>query len=188
MPASDSGAGGTGEGTQGDCGQRQQCNRQGGRRNQQNREQQPTRAPKFEGRCDELSGHIYEYASTRQAVDMYTKTTREICEYVGRTYKYGADTKMALETLAVPTFPHPNDPPENASRTEVRMWEKAVDEAFKRKNLLAQNLQTAYSLIYGQCTDALGVTGETTGVDAGANEGKDDDEDEVTADTAEFLM
>jgi hypothetical protein len=39
--------------------------------------------PKFGGRCEELTGHIYDYASPRQATDQYTKTTREICEYVG---------------------------------------------------------------------------------------------------------
>jgi hypothetical protein len=86
----------------------------GGRRGQQQRETTP-KAPKFEGRCDDLSGHVYDYASPRQAADQYTKTTREICEYIGRTYKYGADTKMALEQLALPTFTAPTDPAANAT-------------------------------------------------------------------------
>jgi hypothetical protein len=89
------------------------------------------RTAKFEGRCEELSGHIYDYASLRQAVDMFTKTTREVCEYVGRMYKYGANTKTVLETLAMPIFAEPTDPAANASCTQVRIWEKQVDEHVK---------------------------------------------------------
>jgi hypothetical protein len=44
--------------------------------------------------------------------------TREICEYVGRTYKkYGVDTKMALETLAEPTFAEPMNPSADLGET-----------------------------------------------------------------------
>jgi hypothetical protein len=46
----------------------------------------------------------------RQAADVYGKTTREISEYVGRTYKYGAVMRTALEGLTLPTFDEPTDP------------------------------------------------------------------------------
>jgi hypothetical protein len=55
-----------------------------------------------------------------------------------------------LETLAEPTFVEPMDP-----RTQVRIWEKQVDEHVKRGTMLTENLKTAYSLIYGQCSDAM---------------------------------
>jgi hypothetical protein len=45
---------------------------------------------KFEGRCNDLKGHIYDCANTAKAADMYTKTTREIIEYIGRTFKYSS--------------------------------------------------------------------------------------------------
>jgi hypothetical protein len=127
--------------------------RQGARHSQQ-RGQTP-RASNFKGRCDDLKGHVYDYANNRQAANQFTKTTREICEYVGRTYKYGADTKIALETLSEPTFAKPTDPAANATRTDVLLWEMQVDEYVKRKTMLRENLKTAYSLIYGQCSDAL---------------------------------
>jgi hypothetical protein len=47
----------------------------------------------FEGKCDDLSGYIYDCADPKQAVDMYTNTTKEISEYVGRTYKYGGEMR-----------------------------------------------------------------------------------------------
>jgi hypothetical protein len=40
--------------------------------------------PKFEGRVEGLTGHIYD-CSYKQA-DTYTRTTKEIAEYVGRTF------------------------------------------------------------------------------------------------------
>ena len=55
-------------------------------------------APRFEGRCEDLNGSTYDCSDPRQAADMYTKTTKEVAEYVGRTYKYGADIKLAIET------------------------------------------------------------------------------------------
>jgi hypothetical protein len=89
----------------GDQGQRRR--KEEGARHGQQCDQAP-RAPKFDGRCDDLSGHIYDYANDRQAADQFTKTsTREICEYVRRTYKYGA----ALETLSEPTFAKPTARP-----------------------------------------------------------------------------
>jgi hypothetical protein len=85
----------------------------------QPRDQQAPKTAKFEGRCEDLTGHVYDYANPRQAADQFTKTTHEICKYVGRTYKYGADTKIALETMAEPVFTEPTDPPATATRTQV---------------------------------------------------------------------
>jgi hypothetical protein len=62
---------------------------------------------------------------------------------------------MALETMTEPIFTVPTDPTATATRTEVRIWEKQVDEHVKRGTMLAENLKTAYSLIYGQCSDAM---------------------------------
>jgi hypothetical protein len=49
----------------------------------------------------------------------------------------------------------PTDPPPNAMHTQVRIWEKQVDEHMKRETMLEENLKTVYSLINGQCSDVL---------------------------------
>jgi hypothetical protein len=64
---------------------------------------------KFDGKCEELKGHIFDCTDVRQS-DQYSRTVKEIAEYVGRTYKYGADARMAVEQLARPTIEVPNDP------------------------------------------------------------------------------
>jgi hypothetical protein len=124
------------------------CHHSGGRCNQQHDQPAP-KASKFEGRRDDLKGHIYDYASSHQAADQYTKTTREICKYVIRTYKYGATMKTALENLAIPTFDEPEDPAANATRMTVKIWERDIEEYVKKWNAIQKNLKTAFLLIYG---------------------------------------
>ena len=51
------------------------------------------------------------------------KTTWEICEYIVCTYMYGEDTKIAIETLLMPTLVVPEDPPDEATLTEKKMHE-----------------------------------------------------------------
>jgi hypothetical protein len=69
-------------------------------------------------------------------------------------YKYGADTKTALETLAVQMFTELMDPAANESRTQVHIWEKQVNEYVKRCTMLTENVKTAYLLIYRQYSKA----------------------------------
>ena len=100
-----------------------------------------SRLPKFEGRCEQLKGHVFDCSDARQS-DMYTKTIKEIAEYVGRTYKYSGDIRLAVENLELPDTTEPDDPPANATRTQVRIWEKQVDEYVKRDNYLKENIKT----------------------------------------------
>jgi hypothetical protein len=55
-----------------------------------------------------------------------------------------------LPVLAVPA-----DPADATSKSLNRIWEKEIDKYFKRKTYLANNMQTVYSLIWGQCTDVM---------------------------------
>jgi hypothetical protein len=118
----------------------------------------PSRAiikqPKFEGKCEELKGHIYDCSDARQS-DIFVKTTKEIAEHVGRTFKKGSDARLAIENLALPILTLPADPADDTSKTLTRIWEKEVDEYVKRKTYLSDNMQTVYSLVWGQCTDVM---------------------------------
>jgi hypothetical protein len=37
------------------------------------------------------------------------------------------------------------------------MWERRVDKLIKKESHLTENIRTTYSLILGQCTDAMGA-------------------------------
>lgn len=106
---------------------------------------------KFEGKCDETKGRIFDCSDAIQS-DNFTKSTKEMAEHVGRTYKYGNDTKLAIENLAIPTLEKPDDLPNSAGLTDKCIWEKEVEEYVKRKNALRENLKTVFSLTIGQCS------------------------------------
>ena len=59
------------------------------------------------------------------------KTTKEIAEFIGRTYKYGMDTRLSIENLEIVTTEKPEDPKDDATKTDMRIWEKGVDEYVK---------------------------------------------------------
>jgi hypothetical protein len=53
----------------------------------------------FEGREPTLKGYVYDFTGERM-LDQFIKTTKEIKNYVGRTYtKYTADLVQAVEDL-----------------------------------------------------------------------------------------
>jgi len=109
---------------------------------------------KFEGRCEELKGHIYDCPNGRQAAaDVFTRTTKEIAEYTGP--KFGAEVMTTIETLQKPVLPIPADPPANASATETRIWERRVDAYVKADTELDANLKKVYAIVFGQCSDAM---------------------------------
>ncbi len=118
--------------------------------------QKPTvpRQSKFEGKCKELKGRVYDCSDARQS-DLFTRTTKEVAEYVGRTYKYSGNIRLVVKNMALPTLLAPVDPLEGASQTEERIWEKNVDEFVRQGNYLSENVKTLYSLIWGQCTDIM---------------------------------
>jgi hypothetical protein len=51
--------------------------------------------PRFEGKCKDLKGHIYDCANICQG-NQYTRTTKEISAYVGRRFKFGMNKKLSL--------------------------------------------------------------------------------------------
>jgi hypothetical protein len=70
---------------------------------------------------------------------------------------------MLSKPLAVPTLTDPTDPPTEATRSQIRIWEKRIDEFVKKETHLEENIKTVYSLIFGQCTEAIMAKLESVG-------------------------
>jgi hypothetical protein len=52
--------------------------------------------PEFQGRCDDLRGHVFDCAVGKQA-DRYTVTMKAIAEYIGSNFTYGDDIRWIME-------------------------------------------------------------------------------------------
>jgi hypothetical protein len=74
---------------------------------------------------------------------------------VGTTYKYGKHCKKAIETLTETVFTRPPNPPDNADKYDVKVWEKEIDDYMKTQKMYEENMGTIYSLIWGQCSTSL---------------------------------
>ena len=116
---------------------------------------------KFEGKCEDLKGAIYDCSDARQA-DVFVKTTKEIATYAGRTMKFGGDMRIAIETLEPPVFAIPDDPPAGANMAVIELWKDSVKQLGKRISYLDENTKTLYALVWGQCTDILQQKLEST--------------------------
>jgi hypothetical protein len=110
--------------------------------------------PTFQGRCEDLRGHVFDCAVGKEA-DRYTVTMKEMAEYIGSNFTYGADIRWSLEHEKEFVVPKPISLDATADAIDKRIWEKEIDEYVKRKAKHGDNCRTLFSLILGQCTDYL---------------------------------
>jgi hypothetical protein len=109
---------------------------------------------KFEGRCKELEGHVYDICGSQQA-NQFMKTTEEIGLYVGKTYSHGGDIATAVRTYAKPVFETLEDPPDDAPIATKKRWELQLKRLNDQEDKLEENIAKLYSLVWGQCSDGL---------------------------------
>ena len=129
-------------------------------RGQPNRPQRQPPA-KFKGNEADLLGQIFDCSDYKQA-DTFVNTLKRISEYIGAHYEHGGDIRSSILqgttiTLTIPTAPVFADPiaPTVAEQTLQLIFKGKIDVYIKRETMLQDNIQKAYSLILGQCTDLL---------------------------------
>jgi hypothetical protein len=134
-----------------------------GRGNPNKKPQAPNKAvsTKFKGNCNKLQGFVFDCSDYKQA-DTFVTTLKRFSEYIGAKYKHGGDIRSSLinktkAVLTLPTAPVIVNPAAlTAGETVLQMIFKGEIDAFiKRRGILDNNIQKAYSLISGQCTNLL---------------------------------
>mmetsp|Transcript_36995 Transcript_36995/g.52267 ORF Transcript_36995/g.52267 Transcript_36995/m.52267 type:complete len:1117 (-) Transcript_36995:618-3968(-) len=136
--------GGMNKAGMGQANKKKNLNKKSGRQNQ----------AALRGRIEELRNNVYDYTSNRHD-DMFTTTTKEIANYVGRTFTLGGYMKSAIESLSTPTLTLPEEPGPNPTMTERRIWDEKIKLHVKREMVLEEGIQKLYSVVWGQCTDAM---------------------------------
>ena len=112
-----------------------------------------TEAPtgsKFMGEVEALKGHVYD--TTYNQAELFAKTTKRIGNHIGTTVKGGDLVQAAIEFMELPTFEIPLAPPEGATKTEEKIWDKRLDAVIKQETLFADNMRAAYFMIWSQCS------------------------------------
>ena len=83
------------------------------------------------------------------------ETMKELVAHVGLTYKeYNTDLKEGLESLILVDPTPPENPPEG-NQVAFKIWKMDIKEYHEKMKVFANFRAGLYSLILGQCTDAL---------------------------------
>ena len=122
--------------------------------NSKNRQDSKPKRGKFEGRIDELKGHVYDYTG-RKNPEMYIKVTKEVAIYFGRQEgDYSGDFVTAINDLDL------TDPPEpqlaaNAGFQDQERWKLAIKEHHNKTKAYSTFRSRLYYVIMAQCTTQL---------------------------------
>ena len=117
-------------------------------------------APKFEGSCDELKGHVFDTVGQIQS-DSFVKTQEQLAIYVGsRSSSCGSMMAKAVETLKKPVIVTNPSPPTGCGTSAVDtaekfLWEQEIKESIRDKKELENGVQQLHSLVIGQCSETM---------------------------------
>ena len=108
----------------------------------------------YESDQPDLKQHVFDLSTKG---DVYAKRWKKIKEYIGKNFQEGADILQSLENkeqiqLVKPTLSEDADPDDPVEKI---ILQEEVKLYIKRARLLKTNINKAYSLIIGQCTDTL---------------------------------
>ena len=101
-----------------------------------------------------MNGHVFNYTRERTP-EKYIRTMKELVAHVGLTYKeYTTDLKEGLESLVLVDPTPPDNPPEG-NQVAFEIWKMDIKEYCEKLKVFANFRAGLYSLVLGQCTDAL---------------------------------
>ena len=143
-----------GQGTEGRGGTCETYSGRGTRRKGNQRNDEGSKKSQFTGRESAMNGHVFDYTSERTP-EKYIQTMKELLAHVGSTYKeYTTDLKEGLENLAL-TDPIAPDNPPDGNQVAFELWKMDIKEYCEKLKVFANFRAGLYSLVLGQCTDAL---------------------------------
>ena len=124
------------------------------RNNRDNRNDENNKRSQFSGREPAMNGPVFDYTGERMP-EKYIRTMKELVAHIGLTYKeYTTDLKEGLESLILVDPTPPENPPEG-NQVAFKIWKMDIKEYCEKMKVFAHFRAGLYSLVLGQCTDAL---------------------------------
>ena len=101
-----------------------------------------------------INGHVFDYTG-EWTPEKYIRTMKELLAHVGLTYKeYTTELKEGLEDLMLADPTEPENPPEG-NQVAIELWKMDIKEYQEKLKVFTNFRVGLYSLVLGQCTDAL---------------------------------
>ena len=136
-------------------------------KNNKTKNENSYRSPK--GDEDSLGSDVFDYGKHNQ--NQYNKTLEAILSLIGRTFSQPGNTitsmrkleKVVLREPEVPTYKNVEDLKNDEEKQKVRNLNRTLDLKYveglkyhnKEEQVLKGNLESAYSLVWGQCTPSM---------------------------------
>jgi hypothetical protein len=108
-----------------------------------------------------MNGHTYQTATESRKATQFTKTTEMLGQYIEKEMKFSSDLKCLYEELEQPVL-NMKDAMKNID--EDKTGDEEIDNILKselvkrflvRKQSLKDNLNSVWSVISGQCSEAM---------------------------------
>ena len=88
--------------------------------------------------------------------NQFARTIEALGEYFAKNMKYAGDIMPLARDLKTPEVVEPSAIAKaETDRQIVFKWEKEMTDYITRKNVLESNLKAAYTIMWGQCSEAL---------------------------------
>lgn len=135
----------------------------GGRNRNRNTDTRPKKA-KFKGKCEAIEEYVYDVGLPTSNQELYSNTTKNIAEYIARTYDDAGEFRNGLMKLKLPEINKPelNDFGKKGKDDKIVIdegsreeWKEEIKSYRKDLKTRRKNKAKAFALILGQCSDML---------------------------------
>ena len=111
--------------------------------------------PKFTGRFTGISVFIYDLGPTQ--TDEHIKTTLEIEEYAGRTYRIEVRKSINELYIKVSVFIKPEDltMDQQLSLMNIESYKLKIQQWFNRSETFKKSMRVMYIIVYWKCNDTM---------------------------------
>ena len=105
-----------------------------------------------------MNGHVFQCFDECSGKNEFARTVQALAEYIVKNLKQPGDMTSLTKSLTLPTIEVPEDLAENeTSKFLLKVWEQQVTNYTIRLDLLRSNLKVVYTVIWGQCSEAMQV-------------------------------
>lgn len=113
-------------------------------------------AETFRGEHEDLKGYVYTYDEAARA-DQYDKTTKQIGQWVKKELQFSIDIYNSIKCLKEPDRDkwEPEELPEDATTGKRAIFNEKIKEFMLRSRTYDNNRTKVYTIVYGQCSDAM---------------------------------
>jgi hypothetical protein len=114
----------------------------------------PPRTSRFLGRTEEIKHDIFDVPDGRSP-EQFNKTLEAIADYILKEYRNGMTCSQSIRDMSLAHLDEPERPKDFNDPVQMAIFNEEVREYVKEKKTLKGQLNSAFGLIWRQCTPGM---------------------------------